>query len=509
MGFRQDDYIREATLKICSSLDMETALKRCYDYIRKFFPLDGILLYIHDAQMGVGRRIAHAISRGLAVPADTSPFPRKVWSYLVELPSPLIIDSSVSEQTPVEVSGLMKNRNGSMLVMPLDVEGYRVGVIFLRSVKDCVYQEKHAQFAKSLSDPFSVALANSLAHKAVLQSRDILLDDKRFFQKELAHKSTDEIIGGATGLKNVMEMVRQVAPLNNTVLLLGETGVGKEVIANAIHLGSPRKNAPLIKVNCGAIPETLIDSELFGHEKGAFSGALTEKRGRFERANGGTIFLDEIGELPLQAQVRLLRILQSRELERVGGTKPIPVDIRIIAATHRNLEQMISEKLFREDLWFRINGFPIFIPPLRQRKEDIPALMRHLIHEKCIELGLHESPAIEPGAMERLVKYDWPGNVRELQNVVERELICNQEGTLSFESLLPVSNIKEERGLFFNEQDVFHPLKLDEAVERHIRNVLAHTKGRINGKNGAAELLGINPSTLRSRMKKLGLERCG
>jgi DNA-binding NtrC family response regulator len=233
---------------------------------------------------------------------------------------------------------------------------------------------------------------------------------------------------------------------------------------------------------------------------------LIEKRGRFERAGGGTLFLDEIGELPLQAQVRLLRVLQSRELERVGGTKPIPIDIRIIAATHRNLEQMIIENRFREDLWFRINVFPIFLPPLRQRRDDIPALTRHLVQTKNKELGLSATPSIAPGALARLMKYDWPGNVRELQNVVERELILYRGGTLNFESLASDIIPKEKKPSPAQEQGI-QQFKLDEAMALHIGKIIEYTNGRINGPGGAAELLGINPSTLRSRMSKLGVSR--
>jgi len=234
---------------------------------------------------------------------------------------------------------------------------------------------------------------------------------------------------------------------------------------------------------------------------------MTEKRGRFERADGGTLFLDEIGELPPQAQVKLLRVLQTRELERVGGTKPVQVDIRIIAATHRNLEQMIAEGRFREDLWFRINVFPIFIPPLRQRREDIPALTRYLMQAKCRELGLPEVPAIALGALERLMNYDWPGNVRELQNIVERELIRYRGGSLTFESLVSPLHAKKEQPSSDVGREILKPVSLDEAMAQHIRKVIEFAKGRINGKGGAAELLRINPSTLRSRMEKLGVNR--
>jgi transcriptional regulator with GAF, ATPase, and Fis domain len=301
-----------------------------------------------------------------------------------------------------------------------------------------------------------------------------------------------------------MEMVRQVAPLNNSVLLLGETGTGKDVIANVIHFASSRKDGPFIKVNCGAIPESLIDSELFGHEKGAFTGAITEKRGRFERAQGGTIFLDEIGELPLQAQVRLLRVLQYREIERVGGSRPIPLDIRVIAATHRNLESMVSENRFREDLWFRLNVFPIIIPPLRQRKEDIPALTRHFVVRKSMELRMLTPPVIAPGALQRLMNYAWPGNIRELQNLVERDLIQHRGGQLLFDSL---QSAKRNEALNLQDgSNLYAPLKLNELMSLHISKVLDMTRGKIHGPGGAAELLGLEPNTLRARMDKLGIK---
>jgi transcriptional regulator with PAS, ATPase and Fis domain len=301
-----------------------------------------------------------------------------------------------------------------------------------------------------------------------------------------------------------MEMVQQVAPLDSPVLLLGETGTGKEVIANAIHYSSPRKDGPFIKVNCGAIPETLLDSELFGHEKGAFTGAISQRRGRFERADKGTIFLDEIGELPPQAQVRLLHVLQKKEIERVGGTSSIPVDIRVISATHRNLEEMIASGRFREDLWFRLNVFPIMIPPLRQRREDIPALVHHFIDRKSLELKLTERPVLAPGTIDQLIAYDWPGNVRELENMVERALIKHRGGVLSFEALLPVavSGGREEVQEVGQNQP---QLSLDEINARYIRQAMKLAQGKINGPRGAAQILGIHPNTLRKRMNKLGI----
>ena len=344
-----------------------------------------------------------------------------------------------------------------------------------------------------------------LRHQEVSRLKDMLADDNRYLFEELRSASGDEIIGSDFGLKPVMEMVRQVAPLDSPVLLLGETGTGKEVIANAIHYSSPRKDGPFIKVNCGGIPETLLDSELFGHEKGAFTGAVAQKRGRFERADKGTIFLDEIGELPLQAQVKLLYVLQKKEIERVGGTRSIPVNIRIISATHRNLEEMTASGRFREDLWFRLNVFPITIPPLRQRKEDIRALVHHFIERKTKELKLKERPVLGHGAIDRLVAYDWPGNVRELENMIERALIQHRGGgALSIETLLPKPVTGDRTPIQDSGRNRDLP-PLDEMTAQHIRQALEMTGGKINGPGGAAQILGIHPNTLRNRMNRLGI----
>jgi transcriptional regulator with GAF, ATPase, and Fis domain len=291
-------------------------------------------------------------------------------------------------------------------------------------------------------------------------------------------------------------------------MILGETGVGKEVIANAIHRLSSRADTPFIKVNCGAIPEGLLDSELFGHEKGAFTGATAQKRGRFERADKGSIFLDEIAELPPQAQVRLLRVLQHKEIERVGGTQMIPVDVRIMSATNKNLEAMVRSGAFREDLWYRLNIFPIMIPPLRQRKDDIPALIHHFVEKKSKELKIHTPPLVSAQGVERLKAYNWPGNVRELENLIERELIrrrgLEDGGPLVFE-YLGFPELREKKSDVSEDAQVL--LRLDEVTFQHIRKVLSRTKGRIFGPGGAAEILGINPNTLRSRMRKLGITR--
>jgi transcriptional regulator with GAF, ATPase, and Fis domain len=346
-------------------------------------------------------------------------------------------------------------------------------------------------------------MSKALEHQEIIRLKDMLADDNRYLYQELRSVSGSAIIGADFGLKAVMKMIEQVAPLDSPVLLLGETGTGKEVIANVIHYTSPRRNGPFIKVNCGAIPENLLDSELFGHEKGAFTGAISQKRGRFERADKGTIFLDEIGELPAQAQVRLLRVLQTKEIERVGGTTSIPVDVRIISATNRNLQEMVASGRFREDLWFRFNVFPIMIPPLRQRREDIPALIHHFIECKCAELKLVSRPVLARGAMDKLVAYDWPGNVRELQNMIERALIMQRGGILSFDMLLPPAGVREASPP--PESTGKELLSFEDMAKRYIQQALERAGGKISGPGGAAELLSINPSTLRTRMNKLGI----
>ncbi|UCF97320.1 MAG: sigma 54-interacting transcriptional regulator [Spirochaetaceae bacterium] len=331
--------------------------------------------------------------------------------------------------------------------------------------------------------------------------RDTLTYDNRCLHHELRRLIDEEIIGGNFGLKNVTEKVSRVAAVDSPVLLLGETGVGKDLIAKAIHYSSPRCEGPFIRVNCGAIPDTLVDSELFGHEKGAFTGAVSQKKGRFERADKGTIFLDEISELPLLSQVKLLRVLQNKEIERVGGTKTICLDIRVIAATNRNLEVMVEAETFRDDLWFRLNVFPIEIPPLRQRKIDMPALVRHFVCLKARELKLPNTPVLAPGAIEPLLAYHWPGNVRELENVVERALILSHEGPLSFAGL----STTPERESSSSERRSSSPNNLDEVITLHIEKTLTLTKGKIQGPGGAAEVLGVNASTLRHRMRKYGI----
>ena len=309
----------------------------------------------------------------------------------------------------------------------------------------------------------------------------------------------EEIVGQSPGLLEVIEKVKRVAPTDSTVLITGETGTGKELIARAIHSASPRHEKPLIKLNCAALPSSLVESELFGHEKGAFTGAIARRIGRFELAAGGTIFLDEIGELPTEAQAKLLRVLQEREFERVGGATPIKADVRVIAATNRNLLNAVKGKTFREDLYYRLNVFPIQLPPLRDRIGDVPMLVHFLVNKFAMRIG-KRIDCVSQMAMERLLAYPWPGNIRELENVLERAIILANSATLEIEpQMLTVTP----------QDDSEHQLSATlEQVERdHIQAVLKQTSGVVEGEQGAAKVLGLHPNTLRSRMKKLGVSR--
>jgi hydrogenase-4 transcriptional activator len=509
MSMDENVFFREATLRICSSLDIETALKNCFEYVKAFIPAIRMSLHIWDADLNlvrfvasVGANLPEGSEKVLSLPEKG----RSERAALLEKGEIIHIanqpDPKLGLQEIQERLGL--NPNISMMSMALKLEGNRIGSLGLVADGVNQYTDEHARLLLLLHGPFAIAMSNALKHQELIRYKDMLADDNRYLFDELRSALGDEIIGSDFGLKTVMEMVQQVAPLDSPVLLLGETGTGKEVIANAIHYSSPRKDGPFIKVNCGAIPETLLDSELFGHEKGAFTGAISQRRGRFERADKGTIFLDEIGELPPQAQVRLLHVLQKKEIERVGGTRSIPVDIRILSATNRNLQEMIASGRFREDLWFRLNVFPITIPPLRQRKEDIPALVHHFVDRKSMELKLTERPVLAPGTIDKLVAYHWPGNVRELENMVERALIQNHGGILSFDTLLPGLAPGDRKGV----QDAGRHrvlLSLDEIAGRHIRRALEMARGKINGPGGAAQILGLHPNTLRKRMNKLGI----
>jgi len=399
-----------------------------------------------------------------------------------------IYDHNFDERSPFEMEYRLRRKDGDYRwILDKGVPRFSPNQVFLGYIGSCldITERKEAE----------VELRK--AHEELHLLKNQLEAENIYLQEELQSDPTfGEIVGQSDAIKYLLFKITQVAPTDSTVLISGDTGTGKELVARAIHGASARKDRPLIKVNCGALSPTLIESELFGHEKGAFTGASSRKPGRFELANGGTIFLDEIGELPLESQVKLLRVIQENEFERLGGTKTIKTDVRIIAATNRNLKLLVESGMFREDLWYRLNVYPITVPPLRQRKEDIPLLVEHFVDRYGKKSG-KTITLVSPRAMQNLRAHSWPGNVRELANVIERAVIHTQGSVLQVVDRF--EQISEEEP---------NTNKTLEGVEReYIIRVLENTGWRIEGPYGAARILGLNPSTLRTRMLKLGIQR--
>ena len=346
----------------------------------------------------------------------------------------------------------------------------------------------------------AMAVDNAAAFRRMAEVRDRFRQEKQYLEAEIDRENRfEDIVGESTGLRRVLKEIATVAPTDATVLVQGETGTGKELLARAVHRLSPRHERTFIKLNCAAIPAGLIESELFGHEKGAFTGAIARKIGRLELAHEGTLFLDEIGELPLDLQPKLLRALQEREIERLGGSRPIPVNIRLIAATNRDLAKMVAEKQFRSDLFYRLKVFPVFAPPLRERAGDIPILVRHFVDTHSRRMG-KTIESIPDETMYALVRWSWPGNVRELENFLERSVILTRGPVL----FVPLAELETEED---NEDAEPENPSLQAAEREHILRVLRESKGQIGGSDGAAARLGLKRTTLNSKLKKLGIER--
>jgi len=506
MAVDENEFFREATLRICGNLRIEEAMVELLRYLRKFMPADRLILERYDAGLGSMVRIVTATLENGEKANVLAPLSEQTKDFLMQkyrqgVPDPYYENSPTDNPAGRELLAFHEEEASAYMGIPLVTSNSEPGAVALFAERG-QYDDSQLRLMSLLRAPFQVAMANALQYGEIVKLKDMLADDNMFLRREFSRIAGDSIVGSKFGLREVMHKVRHIAPIDTPVLLLGETGVGKDLIAATIHDSSARRDGPFIPVNCGAIAESLLDSELFGHEKGAFTGAVSQKRGRFERADKGTIFLDEVAELPPQAQVKLLRVLQNNKIERVGGTETIALDIRVIAATNRDLESMVASGTFRDDLWYRLSVFPIEIPPLRERRTDIPALVQHIMSLKAKELRLPELPTLAPGALERLQEYDWPGNVRELTNVVERGLILSHGKPIDFSYM----DAKLHATVKTNSERKEKPNDLDAVISLHIQKILAQTGGRVHGSGGAAELLGINASTLRSRMTRLGIE---
>jgi formate hydrogenlyase transcriptional activator len=419
------------------------------------------------------------------------------------------------DRFPVTFDVMRRENMESLCAMPLETGDRCRAVLFVMAAARGAYAHLHRALIEQVAAAVAVALDNCLAHEEVRRLRDRLAAENEYLQEEIrAQHNPTEIVGRSPAFLEVLENLDRIAPTDSTVLILGETGTGKELIARALHERSPRRERPLVKVNCGAISPGLVESELFGHVKGAFTGALSAREGRFKLADRGTIFLDEVGEVPLDVQVKLLRVLQEQEFEPVGSDRPVRVNVRVIAATNRDLGHALREGRFRPDLFYRLNVLPLPLPPLRDRHGDVP-LLANFFAQKCARRLGKPVPAIPEPVMEQLASYCWPGNLRELENVIERAVVLTRGGALELGAdVLPSAEAGHRRVSVPSPStggpdsvSSTTPASLDAIERRHIEAVLAQTGWVIEGGKGAAAVLSLQPSTLRSRMKKLGIER--
>ncbi|HSW44854.1 MAG TPA: sigma-54 dependent transcriptional regulator [Phycisphaerae bacterium] len=500
--------------KVCRHIEIQEAADRIAGLLASALPIQDLLIRQFDLHRSAIETVAHA---ACGQPADWPPRteckPELMTDLLAWCRRNAILRSPAAKVTAPLRSGLPGQLRGDLMIGPLSDEETPIGILVFTARRGQRFDATLESLFGKLLEPLSVAMLNDARLREIATLREAAEADKRSLLTRLGRQDiTDVIVGADNGLRQVMERVELVAPSDAPVLLFGETGSGKEVVARALHARSPRAAGPFLRVNCGAIPPDLMDSELFGHEKGSFTGATNLRKGWFERADSGTLFLDEIGELPVAAQVRLLRILQDGTFERVGGQRQLHVNVRIVAATHRNLQAMVAEGRFREDLWYRIAVFPIYLPALRDRPEDIPEMASHFALKSARRFGLTPiAPTTDD--LHLLISYPWPGNVRELGAVMDRAVILGNGQRLEIAKALgateaPASpNVRSHAG-------IGHQLSatsaspfptLDAAMRRHIELALAKSNGRIEGRNGTAELLGINPYTLRGRMRKLGI----
>ena len=390
----------------------------------------------------------------------------------------------------------------SYICLPLAKHGELIGDLTFCSKEAGCYTDDQLDLLQNIAEIVAIAVSNALAYEEIKALKEQLQLENRVLQEEIVQRSIyEEIVGSSSSLQKVVTAIEKVAPTDSTVLITGETGTGKELVAHAIHRRSERSARALVKVNCAALPAELIASELFGHEKGAFTGAMQQRIGRFEAANGGTIFLDEIAELSPEIQVALLRVLQEREFERVGGNRTIKTDVRVIAATNKDLEQEVNEGRFRMDLFYRLNVFPIEVPPLRLRGNDIPVLVDYFATRLAARTGKKISQ-IEKRSLETMQQYSWPGNIRELQNVIERCVILAEGGVLRLEPGMLQSKVKTATDTVSNE-----PINGGHDRKTEIEAVLSETHGRVYGPGGAAARLGLPASTLESRIRALKINK--
>ena len=487
---------------VVSNLELRDVLRAISPGIRKAMRLDGVALILPD---GEGRELQlYALDFPDANSSLRQDLPASLYGsvsgHVFRTGKPWVGDIGQLQRSGLDHRVASAAGVETLCMLPL-VRGSRVlGVLCLVRTEKNAFTRSDLEFLSQVAGQVAIAIDNALAYRQITELKDKLTQEKLYFEDELrSEMNFQEIIGSSNVLCRVLSQVEAVAPTGSTVLIYGETGTGKELIARAVHNLSQRNSNPFVKLNCAAIPTGLLESELFGHERGAFTGAVAQRIGRFELASQGTIFLDEVGEIPLELQPKLLRVLQEREFERLGGSRTLRTNARLIAATNRDLHSMVEEQKFRSDLFYRLNVFPIHVPPLRERTEDIPFLVRHFVQHFAFNMG-KQIESISSETMNALVRYPWPGNIRELQNVIERAVILSKGPTLK----VPLSDLKV-RGAESGHTNGFSTL--EEVERRHILSVLEQTNWVFAGPNGAAARLGIKRPTLQFRMQKLGISR--
>ena len=491
--------ILDLTNQVVSNLEFHDLLRAASASVREVMRCDAAAVMLADADEK--HLVVHAMdfpeSRGVFTEGVLVPIEGSTPGDAFKNGKPVIVNRlDPSELPPEMIKKASAEGLNSFCDIPLVSKDRLLGVLAVARREENGFDDDEVSFLIQAANQVAIGVENALTYKEITELKDKLAQEKLYLEDEIRGEMDFEgIVGQSSALRHVLQLVDTVAPSDSTVLLLGETGTGKELIARAIHERSRRKDRTFVKINCAAIPTGLLESELFGHERGAFTGAITQKIGRLELADQGTLFLDEVGDIPLDIQPKLLRALQEREFERLGSTRTKKVDVRLVAATNRNLEKMIENREFRQDLFYRFNVFPIRIPPLRERPEDIPLLVRYFAQKYARRME-KQIESVPTGTMKKLSNWHWPGNIRELENFIERSVI-----------LTPGSALQVPVGEFAGEAKAFPVASATDSAERdQILEVLKETRGRVAGPKGAAARLGLKRTTLISRMKKLGID---
>lgn len=488
---------------VVSHLSLRDLLKAISLSLRRVIPHDAALLTLHEP--GGNQLRLHALDlhmfgtvpfeEGVLISLHDTPEGQAIASRQSVLVGPLV---DLTRFSSPWVRHAVENGVRSGCAVPLITHDRTVGALSVVSANENAFNEVDAGLLSQCAKQIAIAVENVLAYQEIANLKDKLNKERLYLQDEIRSElNFEEIIGESPAIKQVLQQVSIVAPTDSTVLILGETGTGKELLARAIHDRSKRRERTFVKLNCAAIPTGLLESELFGHERGAFTGAIATKVGRFELADGGTLFLDEVGDIPLELQSKLLRVLQEQEFERLGSTRTIKVSVRLLAATNRDLAEMVESKLFRSDLYYRLNVFPLTVPALRDRRQDIPLLVRYFVQQFARRMD-KAIDTIPTQTITALCRYNWPGNIRELENLIERAIILTQSTSL----YVPLTELKSRAG-----DEIPSPATLEETERQHISRVLKSTKWVIGGPTGAAAQLGMKRTTLQSKMQRLGIVR--